>query len=453
MTKTFKAPDPANLQEIAADLVARALKAGADSAEASVAESRETELSVRDGKLEDIGRSESLDAGLRVFVGKRQAGVAFSDLSEHGRDFTIGRAVTMAKAAPEDPYSALADPARLCKAPPEIAQFEDGEWTPEELEETALAIEAAARAVDGVTKTDASFASSGQGAAAYATSTGFNAGWRKSVFGYGASVIAGEDGAMERDYAATSARRRADLRDRIEIGREAGERAARRVGPRKLQSGVLPVVFDRRVSTTFIGSLAGAASGPAVARGVSFLRDKLGERVFAPGVTVIDDPHRPWGHASAPFDGEGTVNRRSAIIEDGRLTTWFLNSAAARQLDMTPTGHARRSMGGSPGAGPTNFHMEAGTSSRDDLIGGITEGVLIMEMFGPSLNSNTGDWSVGVSGYRISNGQIDHPVSEITVAGNLIDIYARLIPGSDLEFRGSVNAPSVFVDAMSVGGL
>ena len=194
-------------------------------------------------------------------------------------------------------------------------------------------------------------------------------------------------------------------------------------------------------------------SGPAVARGVSFLRDKLGERIFAPGITVIDDPHRAWGHASAPFDGEGTTNKRSAIIEDGRLTTWFLNSAAARQLDMTPTGHARRSMGGSPGAGPTNFHMEAGETSRADLVGGIKDGVLIMEMFGPSLNSNTGDWSVGVSGYRIANGVIDHPVSEITVAGNLIDIYARLIPGSDLEFRGSVNTPSVFVDAMSIGGL
>jgi PmbA protein len=199
--------------------------------------------------------------------------------------------------------------------------------------------------------------------------------------------------------------------------------------------------------------LSGAVSGPAVARGVSFLRDKLGAAVFADTINIIDDPHKDWGHGSAPFDGEGTVNRRSAVIDQGRLTTWFLNSASARQLDMTPTGHARRSMGGPPGAGPTNLHMEAGRQSRDDMIGAIQDGVLVMEMFGPSLNSNTGDWSVGVSGYRIEQGVITYPVSEITVAGNLIEIFGRLVPASDLEFRGAFNAPSIFVDAMAVGGL
>jgi PmbA protein len=454
MTHAISAPDPARLQEIAGDLVKRARAAGADHAEAAVGESRQTELSVRDGKLEDIERSESLDAGVRVFIGQRQAGVAFSDLSEQGRQFTIERAVAMAKAAPEDPFAGLADAERLCANPPVINLFEAVEWTPEELEARAIEVEQIARAVEGVSMTDTAFAGFGQGAAAHATSTGFNSGWRKSQFSYGASVIAtGPDGAMERDYAATSARRIADLQSITEIGTEAGERAARRVGPKKLPSGKMPVVFDRRVSTAFLSALCGAISGPSVARGVSFLREKMGEKIFADGINIIDDPHRDWGHASAPFDGEGTVNRRMSIIEDGRLTTWFLNSAASRQLKLEPTGHARRNMGGPPGAGPTNLHLEPGEASRADLIIAIENGLLVTEMFGPSLNANTGDWSVGVSGYRIAGGKIDHPVSEVTVAGNLIDIFARLVPASDLEFRGAVNAPSLCVDAMSVGGL
>lgn len=453
MTSQSNAPDTARLQDIAADLIDLALKAGADAAEASVGEARSTELSIRDGQLEDIERSETLDAGVRVFVGKQQAGVAFSDFSAAGREATIARAVAMARVAPEDPYSALAEAGRLATDPPEIALFDGTVWGPAELEARANAVEKAARAVAGVTMTDAAFASFGQVGAAYATTTGFNRGWCKSMFSYGASVIAESDGAMERDYDATSARRPSDLRAPEAVGTEAGERTARRVGPRKIESGSVPVLFDRRVASTFLGALSGAVSGPAVARGVSFLRDKLGEQVFADGIMIHDEPHRDWSHGAAPFDGEGTVNTASRIIDDGRLTTWFLNSAAARQLEMAPTGHARRNMGGPPGAGPTNLHMAAGTTSRADMIAGIQDGVLVMEMFGPSLNSNTGDWSVGVSGYKVEQGEIAFPVSEITVAGNLIDIFGRLVPASDLEFRGAVNAPSIFVDAMSVGGL
>jgi PmbA protein len=453
MTRDSNAPDPARLQDIAADLINRARKAGADAAEASVGESRSVELSVRDGKLEDIERSETLDAGVRVFVGKRQAGVAFSDFSSAGCDMAIARAVAMARVAPEDPLSALAEAERLETSPPRIALFDDTNWSPADLEASAIEVERAARAVDGVSMTDAAFASQGQGAGAYATTTGFNEGSNSSLFSYGASVIAERDGAMERDYAATSARRPADLRTMLDIGTDAGERTARRVGPRKIESGTLPVIFDRRVASTFLSALCGAISGPAVARGVSFLRDSMGDAIFAPGINIIDEPHRDWGHGSKRFDGEGTRNQKHTVIDDGRLTTWFLNSASSRQLDLAPTGHARGNMGGAPGAGPTNLHMEAGSQDRGAMIGGVKDGVLIMEMFGPSLNSNTGDWSVGVSGYRITDGAIDYPVSEITVAGNLIEIFARLIPASDLEFRGSINSPSVFVDAMAIGGL
>jgi len=453
MSSSNNAPDPAALQDIAGDLVKSALRLGADSAEASVGESRSMDISIRDGKLEDVERSESLDAGVRVFIGKQQAGVGFSDLSAQGRETAIARAVAMAKSAPEDPFSALAEADRLDKNPPQIEQFDPTNWSPAELEKRATDVENAARAIDGVTMTESAFASQGQGGAAYATSTGFNHGWRKSVFSYGVSVIAERDGEMERDYAGTGARRPSDLRGMEEIGTEAGERVVKRLGATKLPSGVLPVVFDRKVATTFLGALCGAISGPAVARGVSFLREKLGEKIFSDNINIIDDPHRAWGHGSTPFDGEGTRNQRSALIQDGHLTTWLLNSASARQLEMTPTGHASLSMGGPPGVGTTNLHLEPGNLSREDMIAGLEDGVLIMEMFGPSLNSNTGDWSVGVSGYKITKGQIDHPVSEITVAGNLVDIFGRLIPANDLKFRGSTNSPSVLIDDMSIGGL
>ena len=449
---THDSPNAQALQAIAADLMAQALQSGADAAEAAIVESRSLELSVRDGAMEDIERSESKDAGIRVFVGKRQAGVTFSDLSADGCSIAIDRAVAMARSAPEDPYAGLADPDQLTKAAPALELFEASDWTPETLETIATDIETVARAVPGVTMTESAFASRGEGAVGVASSNGFSGSWRKSSCGYGISVIAAKDGAMERDYAMTSARRLADLRPIEEIGKEAGENTVARLGPQRLKSGNLPVIFDQRVSSTFLSALCGAISGPAVARGVSFLREKMGEPVFAKGINIVDDPHRPWGFGSHPFDGEGISAERRNIIDDGRLTTWFLNCASARQLGLEPNGYANRSLGGPPGAGPSNLHLEAGEQSRNDMVASIDEGVLITEMFGPSLNANTGSWSVGVSGFRISKGQIDHPVSEITVAGDLNDIFARIIPASDLYFRSSINAPSVYVDRLAIGG-
>ncbi|HAQ34373.1 MAG TPA: modulator protein, partial [Alphaproteobacteria bacterium] len=367
MSQVTDAPDPARLQSIADELVALARKGGADAAEAAVIESRSTEVSLRDGKLEDIERSESRDAGLRVLLGKRQAGVSFSDLSSDGLQTVVERAIAMARLAPEDPHCGLAEPGQLTRNAPEIALYEDAEWSPETLEVLAADAEKAGRDVDGVTMTESASASHGSAAGAVSASNGFAGGWRRSSMGYGAVMIAARDGAMERDYSYSQARRTADLRSPEDIGREAGERAVARLAPRKLASGRLPVVFDRRISTVFLSSLSGAISGPSVARGVSFLRDKRGEKVFADGIRVIDNPLRDWGMGSRPWDGEGLAVKEWAVIDDGVLTDWFLNLPAARQLGLEPNGCGTRNLGGPPGAGPSNLHLEAGSASPEDL--------------------------------------------------------------------------------------
>ena len=447
------APDTRSLLSLAHELVDRAKAAGAQDAEALLSESRAIEAGVREGKLETVERSETRDAGLRVLIGKRQAGVAFSDLSEAGMSLAVERAVAMAKAAPEDPYCGLVERDKLARTLPDIATYEASDFTPEQLEAAALEMEAAALGVKGVAMTSGCGASAGVGGSAFVTSTGFERARLGSRCGLGVAAIAKDSaGAMERDYDTHAARRRSDLKTAQEIGLSAGERAVSRVGAEKLATGKMAVVFDKRVSTTFISSLLGAISGPAIARGTSFLRDKMGERLFSEGVDVIEDPLRDWSFGARAVDAEGIACTPRALIEDGVLTTWLLNASSARQLGLELTGHASRNLGGAPGVGSSNVHLSPGELDRDGLIEAAGTGVLVSEMFGPSLNANTGDWSVGVAGYAIKNGKLAGPVSEITVAGNLLDIFARLVPGSDLEFDSAINAPSVLVDALSIGG-
>lgn len=452
MTRPADAPDTDELLTIAEDLIKRATTLGADSAEAAVTQSRSTEVAVRDAKLEAVEGSESKDAGLRVFFGQRQAGVSFSDLSSDGMTLAVERAVAMAKLAPEDPYCGLVSADHIAKSKPDIALYEPPTWTSDDLADLAKKVEAAACAVDGITMTETAFASTGETASASVSTNGVEHTARRSSNGYGVSVIAAADGAMERDYSMTSARRVSDLRSVDEIGEEAGQRTIRRLNPKQMKSGNRPVIFDRRVAARLLGSLEGAIAGPSIARGVSFLRDKMGKQVFGDHLNIVDDPHRPWGLGSRPVDGEGIANSRRAIIEKGVLTTWLLNSPSARQLGLTPNGFSTRSLGGAPGVSTTNLHIEPGANTPEDLISNISDGLLITEMFSPSQNPNTGDWSVGVSGFSILSGEIAHAVSEITVAGNLLDIFARLVPASDLKFWSSTNSPSLLVDDLSVGG-
>lgn len=449
---TTQSLDPDRLADLAQRLVDAAMKAGADQAEVGINESRSLEVGIRNSELEDVERSESRDAGLRVLIGKKQAGVAFSDLSEDGQAKVIERAVAMAKVAPEDPFCGLVEPSELAQSLPDIPLYEDHAWDPQSLEDTGLALETAALAVEGIDQVAQAGASYAAGASAFVTSTGFRGTRKGSSNSLGIAAIAKREGQMERDYDGHSARQLKELRSPEEVGRKAAEQAVARLGSQKIKTGKMPVVFDRRVANSFLSSFLGAISGASIARGTSFLRDKLGETVFGEHINIVEDPLRPWGHGSRAFDGEGVPVKARALIEDGVLTTWLLNSASARQLNLPLTGHAGRSLGGPPGTRTANVHLVAGELDRDGLIADAGEGLLVSEMFGASLNNNTGDWSVGVSGFAIEDGAIAGPVSEITVAGNLLDIFQRLIPGSDLEFRSSTNSPSVLVDGLSIGG-
>jgi len=435
------------------EAVAAALKAGADAAEAVFAERQSLSINVRNGALEEVEREESRDLGLRVFVGKRQATVSGSDISAEGRRKLTERAVAMARLAPEDPYAALAPRDRLARGPtPDLDLYDPSEPSPETLEDKAREAEAAARGVAGVTNSDGGSAAWTMSGWRFATSDGFYGPHQASAFSLSASAVAGEGAAMERGGEGRTTRHGADLPAAAQIGAEAGRRAVQRLGARKIASTTAPVIFENRLATSLLGPLIGAISGPAVARGVSFLKNHLGQPLFARGVTITDDPHRPRGLGSSPFDDEGVANHRMALIDDGVLTTWLLNTSSARQLGLETTGHASRGLAGAPGVGTTNVTLEPGSRDLAGLMADAREGLLITSMFGPSLNGNTGDWSVGCSGFWFENGELAYPVTEITVAGNLIDIYGRLVPGADLEIRGSANAPSILVDGLAIAG-
>ncbi len=440
-------------ESLLADVVAAALKAGADAAEAVGAQRAALGINVRLGELEEVEREESRDLGLRVFIGQRQATVSGSDISPEARAKLVERAVAMARLAPEDPFAGLAPQDRLAKGPfPELDLYDPHEATPESLEDVARAAEDAARANPKVTNSEGGSASASSSHWRLVTSTGFSGVYQASAFSIMASVVAGDGEVMESGYDGRSARWRADLPAPQSIGEEAARRAAQRLGARKIDSTTAPVIFENRVAMSLVGPLIGAISGPSIARGTSFLKDKLNTQVFAKGVNVVDDPHKVRGLGSSPFDDEGVTNRRWALIEDGVLTTWLMNSASARQLGLETTGHASRGLAGAPGVSTSNLTLEPGSRSQAELIKDAGSGLLITSMFGPSLNGNTGDWSVGCSGFWFENGELAYPVTEITVAGNLIDIYSRLIPGSDLEIRGSANAPSLLVDGLAIAG-
>ncbi len=440
-------------QERAEALVARASRAGGDAADVVYLANASESVSVRLGRLEDVDRSESEQIGLRVFVGSGSASIGSTDLSDRALDELAARAVAMARAAPNDPYAGLAPQDLLMHGgAPDLDILDATEPSPQSLRAQAEAGEDAARAVAGVTNSEGGGASAGRSIMVLATSHGFAGAYSATSRSLSVSVVAGEGESMQRDYAWRSARYGEDLPAPEEIGALAARRAVARVNPARVKSGPLPIVFDPRVSGTLVGHLLGAMSGNAIARRASFLLGREGEQLFDSAITLIDDPHRSRGLRSRPFDGEGLPTARRNLVENGRITTWLMDSASARQLGLAPTGHAARGGSGAPGVSATNVHLEPGTLSPTELMADIVDGIYITELIGMGVNGVTGDYSRGASGYRIVRGEITEPVAEFTVAGNLIDMFAALTPANDLEWHQAVNVPTVRVDGLTVAG-
>lgn len=434
------------------DLLAKAKAGGADAADAVLLEATSLSHAQRLGEVECLERAETRDLGLRVLIGKRQAVASSTDMSATALDELVERVLAMARTVPEDPYCGLAEPEQLAREVPTLDIFEAAEPAPELLIERAGACEDAARAVAGVTNSEGAEAGWSRSRIALAGSNGFTGSYAVSRHSVGVSVLAGEGLGMERDYDFATATYGADLDDPAEVGRRAGEKAVKRLGPRKPRTGRVPIVFDPRVANGLLRHLAGAISGPAIARGTSFLKDKMGEQIFGAGITIVDDPHRPRGLRSKPFDGEGVANARRNIIDDGRLTTWILSLSSARQLGLTTTGHAARGTSSPPSPAVTNLYMEPGTVSPAELMADIKSGFYVTEMMGMGVNSVTGDYSRGAAGFWIEDGEIAYPVSEATVAGNLKDVYRALAPADDLVFRYGIDAPTLRVEGMTVAG-
>lgn len=438
-------------------LLDKARACGADAADAVMFETVDASTSHRLRRPEGLERAESKALGLRVFAGRQQAIVSATDTLKDTLTELALRAVAMAKATPADPDSTLAPDELRCKQAIELELCDTGEPDEAWLAEQCQKAEEAALSVKGITNSEGADAHFSKSTTCLAISNGksvsFAQKYRSSYFSVSISVVAGEGTGMERDYEFTSARHRTNLSSAHEVGLEASRRALKRLNPRKVSTCRVPVVFDPRVSRSLMQVLAGAISGNAIARGSSFLKGDLNKPVFAGGITVTDDPHIKRGLGSKPFDGEGVRNSRRAIIDNGILTTWLLDMRTANKLKMTTTGHAQRGIGAPPSPSSTNFYMEKGTLTPAALMEDVKNGLYVTETFGMGINTVTGDYSQGAAGFWIENGEIAYPVSEITIAGHLRDMFRTLTPANDLVFRYATNAPTVRVETMTVAGV
>ena len=444
--------DQSTLTTLAERLVAAARRVGADAADAVAERGMSLSVEVRDGTVEASERSEGDNMGLRAFVGRRQAVVSTNDLTGN-LDELAERAVAMARVAPEDRFAGLAEPERLARQVPDLDLLDPELPSVTQLEAMARAAEGAALAVKGVSKSGGASASAGIGGMVLVTSGGFKGSYLGSRHGVSMQAIAGEGTGMEQDYDFSSAIHAADLTAPELIGRSAGERAVRRLNPRKVTTRRVPVVFDPRIAGSLVGHLAAAINGSAIARKTSFLKDRMGERLFAPGIAIVDDPLRRRGLRSHPFDGEGVAGERRALVRDGVLASWILDCATARELGLATTGHARRGVSSTPSPGASNLHLEPGAVSADALIGDIADGFYVTDLIGMGANMVTGDYSRGASGFWIENGERSYPVSEMTIAGHLNEIFRTLTPANDLVFRYGTNAPTVRLEGLTVAGL
>ena len=444
-----------NLPDITHALLDAARKAGADAADAMAVQDTSVHIDVREGGLEQAERSEGMDIGLRVLVGHRQANVSSSDVSAATLRTMAERAVAMANEAPEDPHLGLADPEQLARSwdidALELIDPTD-EPEPAALQSDALAAEAAAADIDGVSQVQSASAAYGAIQVHLAATNGFSGGYDRTSRSTSCVAIAGSGAGMERDYDGDMRIFQSDLRDPEEIGRRAGERAAERLGAHKPKTGTYPVVFDERISSSLVGHLLAAINGSSIARGSSWLRDARGTQVLPMGMSIVEDPHRPRVTGTRPFDAEGLPTARREIVADGVLQNWTLDLATARKLGLSSTGNAARSTSGPPSPSPWNIALSQGTASRTDLLRDMGTGLLVTSMIGSTINPTTGDYSRGASGFWVESGEIMYPVNECTIAGNLRDMLKRIVPANDARQYLSRVVPSLMIEGMTLAG-
>ncbi len=440
------------IQSLLQETLESSLKRGADEADVLYVQGTSLSLSCRNQTIEELERSEGVDLGLRVFKGKRQAIVSTSNLSKESLTGLVDRALAMANLVPEDPFCGLASKEDLAQTYGNYESSDPLEDTEETLVSEALACERAALAVKGVSKSEGVEASWGKSLVTLATSTNFYGSYEDSSRSLSAAMIAEKNGKMERDYAFTCAIYRENMTRPEAVGKEAGERTVKRLSPKKIQSTKLPIVYDPRVGSSLLGHLASAINGASIARGTSFLKDKLNKQLFSEKMMILDDPHIKRGLRSRGFDVEGIATRPLAVIEDGILKTWILDLRTARQLNLKTTGHASRGTGGIPHPSVSNFFMKAGALTPHDLIKSLPRGLYVTELMGSSVNLVTGDYSRGAIGFMIENGEITYPVSEVTIAGNLGDMFLNLTPCNDLIHQYGIDVPTLMIEGMTIAG-
>lgn len=435
------------------DLIKQALKAGADAADAVLAEGASLGVSWRNGKIETLEHSEGGDLGLRVLIGKRQAVVSSTDHRPETLAELVDRAISMARLAPEDPYCGLADPSDIARQVPDLDLYDPTQVEASDLIEKVKEAEEAALSVSGVKMVESADAGASSAHICLVASNGFSGAYKRSHFSLSTSVLAGEGTGMERDGEYRTTVYRSDLPSPADIGRKAAENTVRNLGARKMPSCQVPVIFERDEAAGLLGCFVGAILGTGIARGTSFLKDFLGKQVFAEGITIVDDPFRPRGLRSKAFDAEGLLPAKRNVVENGILRTWLMDLRSARKLGLKSTGHASRGISGMPAPSCTNLFMQAGQRSVDELIADIKQGFYVTETMGNGINGVTGDYSMAARGFWIENGTIAFPVNEMTIAGNLKDMFRNLTPASDLDYRRGVDSPSVRIEGLTVAGL
>jgi PmbA protein len=444
--------DSQKLYDATEYLLARAKELGADNADCTCDMAQNLEIAVRMGGLENVERSETIAAGLRVMIGKKQAGATTSSLSKDSLDILAQRVVAMAKLASVDPYCTIADSDLICKNPVDLRLIDTTKPDIAHLEQLALEAEESALSIPKIENIASCGASWSYHHTVYGASNGFLGGYGATNWGLFVAPMAMENDLRQRDYDYSTTRFIKDLKSAKEIGKYAGERTARRLNPRKITTQNAPIVIENRVAKNLIGVLIGAITGTSITRGISFLKDRLGQQIFADNINITENPLLLGGLGSRPFDGEGITTYSKAIIENGVLNNWLLNSSTALQLGLKSTANASFAQGGPHGIGIGNILVNPSQNSREDLIKMANNGLYVSEAMAPNYNPNSGDYSVGVSGYIIENGQLSHSVSEITIAANFNDIFKTMIFGNDLDYNSSTICPSVLIPNMSIAG-